>query len=292
MSMVPRSTPPVTREGSTCSTPGVRAKVASATGDAWFDLTAMSPSASLARDDGATIAYRRTPGSIPGVVFLGGFKSDMTGTKATALEAHCRRSGRAFVRFDYGGHGESSGRFEDGTIGRWTADALAVIDQITDGSQVLVGSSMGGWIALLCALARPARIGGVVGVAAAPDFTEELMWARFSPEARRALETDGVWREPSEYDEDGYPITVGLIEEGRKHLLLDRAAIAIHVPVRLVHGMKDMSVPWSTAPRIASLLLTEDVRVKLIKDGDHRLSREQDLAILFDTVDELCDKAA
>jgi len=214
----------------------------------------------------------------------------MTGTKATALEDHCRRAGRSYVRFDYTGHGESSGAFEDGTIGRWAEDALAVVDRITEGSQVLVGSSMGGWIALLCALARPSRVAGVVGVAAAPDFTEELMWARFAPEAKRALETEGVWREPSEYDADGYPITMKLIEDGRKHLLLQRAAIAIHVPARLIHGMKDHSVPWSIAPRIASLLLTDDARVKLIKDGDHRLSREQDLAILFDTVEELCDK--
>ena len=226
------------------------------------------------------------------MVFLGGFKSDMTGTKATALEAHCRDAGRAFLRFDYRGHGESSGRFEDGTIGAWTGDALAVLDQITEGPQVLVGSSMGGWIALACALARPARVAGVIGIAAAPDFTEELMWARFSPEARRALETTGVWREPSEYDPEGYPITLRLIEEARKHLLLTRSAIAIHVPVRLIHGMKDSSVPWSTAPRIATLLLSDDVRVKLIKDGDHRLSREQDLAILFYTLDELCDKLA
>ena len=131
----------------------------------------MNPSASLARDDGSTIAYRHSAGAAPGVVFLGGFKSDMTGNKATALEAHCRNAGREYLRFDYFGHGESSGRFEDGTIGRWTADALAVIDRITEGPQILVGSSMGGWIALNVALARPARVAGLVGVAAAPDFT-------------------------------------------------------------------------------------------------------------------------
>src|SRR5262249_36919847 len=158
--------------------------------------------------------------------------------------------------------------------------------------QILVGSSMGGWIALACALARPARVAGVIGIAAAPDFTEELMWARFSPEARQALETTGVWREPSEYDAEGYPITLRLIEEARHPLLWQGAALAIHVPVRLIHGMKDAAVPWSTAPRIASLLLADDVKVKLIKDGDHRLSREQDIAILFDTLDELCDKLA
>jgi pimeloyl-ACP methyl ester carboxylesterase len=252
----------------------------------------MIPLQILTRDDGTTIAYRCTPGASPGVVFLGGFKSDMTGTKATALEAHCRDAGRGFVRFDYRGHGESAGRFEDGTIGAWTGDALAILDQVTEGPQVLVGSSMGGWLALACAMARPARVAGVIGIAAAPDFTEELMWARFSPEARRTLETTGVWREPSEYDPEGTPIAMALIEEARKHLLLNRSAIAIHVPVRLIHGMKDTSVPWSTAPRIASLLLSDDVRVKLIKDGDHRLSREQDLAILFDTLDELCGKLA
>ena len=252
----------------------------------------MIPAQSLTRDDGVTIAYRRTPGAAPGVVFLGGFKSDMSGTKATALEAHCREAGRGFVRFDYRGHGESGGRFEDGTIGAWIGDTLAILDQVTEGPQVLIGSSMGGWIALACALTRPARVAGVIGIAAAPDFTEELMWARFSPEARRSLETTGLWRAPSEYDADGYPITMPLIEEARKHLLLTRAAIAIHVPVRLIHGMKDSAVPWSTAPRIAALLLSEDVTVKLVKDGDHRLSREQDLAILFDTLDELCDKLA
>ena len=242
----------------------------------------------LACGDGTTIAYRASSGAEPGVIFLGGFASDMSGTKATALEAHCRREGRAFLRFDYTGHGESSGRFEDGTIGRWTEDALRVLDAVTEGPQILVGSSMGGWIMLLAALARPARIAGLIGIAAAPDFTEELMWARFPPEARRALETEGVWREPSEYQEGGYPVTMALIEDGRKHLLLDRAALAVHVPVRLIHGMMDRSVPWSTAPRIAALLLSHDVTVKLIKDGDHRLSREQDLAILFDTLDALC----
>jgi pimeloyl-ACP methyl ester carboxylesterase len=252
----------------------------------------MIPLQSLTRGDGVTIAYRHTSGGAPGVVFLGGFRSDMSGTKATALESHCRAAGRGFVRFDYRGHGESGGRFEDGTIGAWIGDALAVVDEVTEGPQVLVGSSMGGWIALACALARPARVAGVIGIAAAPDFTEELMWARFPPAARQALETTGLWREPSEYDSEGYPITMALIEDGRKHLLLDRSAIPIHVPVRLIHGMKDGSVPWSTAPRIASLLLSEDVTVKLVKDGDHRLSRERDLAILFDTLDELCEKLA
>jgi pimeloyl-ACP methyl ester carboxylesterase len=240
-------------------------------------------------DDGATIAYRRTDGAAPGVVFLGGFASDMTGTKATALESHCRARDRAFLRFDYTGHGASSGAFADGTIGRWTSDAIRAIEALTDGPQVLVGSSMGGWIMLLVALARPARIVGLVGVAAAPDFTEELMWRRFDPEVRDRLARGETHCEPSDYAAEGYPITMKLIEEGRMHLLLDRP-IAVHVPVRLLHGMRDHSVPWSTASRIAASLLSEDVTVKLIKDGDHRLSREQDLAILFDTVDELCER--
>ncbi len=245
------------------------------------------PARILPCDDGATIAYRQSDGDTPGVVFLGGFASDMTGTKATALEDHCRAAGRAFLRFDYTGHGESSGRFEDGTIGRWAQDALHALDALTEGPQVLIGSSMGGWIMLLCALARPARVAGLIGIAAAPDFTEDLLWPRLDDAARAAIERDGVWRQPSEYDARGYAITRALIEDGRKHLLFDRP-IAIHVPVRLIHGMKDNSVPWTTAPRIAATLLADDVTVKLVKDGDHRLSREQDLAILFDTLDALC----
>jgi pimeloyl-ACP methyl ester carboxylesterase len=213
----------------------------------------------------------------------------MAGTKATALETHCRAKGRAFLRFDYTGHGVSSGVFADGTIGRWTEDATRAIEALTDGPQVLVGSSMGGWIMLLVALARPAHVAALVGVAAAPDFTEELMWRRFDPEVRDRLARGETHREPSNYAAEGYPITMRLIEEGRKHLLLDRP-IAVHVPVRLLHGMRDQSVPWSTASRIAASLLSDDVTVKLIKDGDHRLSREQDLAILFDTVDELCER--
>ncbi len=247
------------------------------------------PAQILPCDDGATIAYHRSDGTSPGVVFLGGFASDMTGTKATALETHCRAAGRAFLRFDYTGHGESSGRFEDGTIGRWTQDALAALDRLTEGPQILIGSSMGGWIMLHCALARPARVAGLIGIAAAPDFTEALLWPRLDAAAREAIERDGMWRQPSEYDAEGYAITKGLIEDGRRHLLLERP-IAIHVPVRLLHGMKDQAVPWSTAPRLAGALLSDDVTVKLVKDGDHRLSREQDLAILFDTLDGLIDR--
>lgn len=243
----------------------------------------------LPREDGTTTAYHRLSpengGKFPGVVFLGGFASDMTGTKATFLEAHCHARGQAFVRFDYFGHGASSGRFADGTVGRWLGDALAVIDRLTQGPQILVGSSMGGWLMLLAALARPERIAGLVGVAAAPDFTEALMWQAMPSAAREQLLREGQWLEPSRYGPD-LPITRRLIEEGRHHLLLD-APIALLAPVRLLHGMADPDVPWRWALRIAERLEGADVVVTLIKDGDHRLSRAQDLARLAAAVDEL-----
>ena len=241
----------------------------------------------LPRPGGASIAYRKCSGRSPGVIFMGGFNSDMTGTKASALEAACREAGRAYVRFDYSGHGESSGEFADGTIGSWSEDAIAVLDAASEGPQVLVGSSMGGWIMLLAALARPQRVAGLVGIASAPDFTEELMWRRFDDDIRRRLADTGVYHRPSEYDDEPYPITMKLIEDGRRHLLLERQ-IAIHCPVRLLHGMKDEDVPWTTAPRIAEKLLADDVRVLVIKDGDHRLSRDQDTLRICVTVEELC----
>jgi len=243
----------------------------------------------LTRPDGATIAYRRSPGKSPGVMFLGGFRSDMTGTKATALEAMCRERKRAFVRFDYFGHGESSGDFTDGTIGRWTEDAIGVLDQVTEGPQVLVGSSMGGWIMLLAALAQPGRVAALVGIAAAPDFTETLMWERYPPEIRAKLERDGVHYEPSEYDDGPTPITMKLITEARTHLLLDRS-IAIHCPVRLIHGMRDEAVPWGHSLLIRDVLLAHRVTLTLIKDGDHRLSRDNDLRLIGRIVNAMCEE--
>ena len=244
----------------------------------------------LSRPGGATIAYRRLDGGEPGVMFLGGFRSDMTGTKATALEAACREAGRAFVRFDYSGHGQSSGDFLDGTIGSWRDDAVAVLDEVARGPQVLVGSSMGGWIMALAALARPGRVAGLVGIAAAPDFTEDLMWNRYGEDVRGELREKGVLYVASDYDDEDYPISYRLIEEGRRHLLLHRP-IAIHCPVRLLHGRKDADVPWMTASRFARQLLSGDVRVFLVADGDHRLSRDQDLARLRALVDDLCSAA-
>lgn len=235
---------------------------------------------------GVSIAYHSTPGKSPGVMFCGGFMSDMTGGKAMALEAFCRARGQGFVRFDYAGHGRSSGRFEEGTIGAWTQDALAVLDQVVKGPQVVVGSSMGGWIALNLALARPDRVAALVGIAAAPDFTEDLIWRELPAEAQMALETDGVIYEPSEYSEKPYPITMDLIHEARGHLRL-RGDIAFDRPVRLLHGMLDSDVPWKRALLLAEKLKSQDVRVLLVKDGDHRLSRDEDLALLTRTVGEL-----
>ena len=239
----------------------------------------------LTRTDGATIAYHKSDGREPGVVFLGGFKSDMGGTKAVALEAHCRARGQAFLRFDYFGHGQSSGDFVDGTIGRWAEDAICVLDKLTEGPQILIGSSMGGWIMLLAALARPDRVAALIGIAAAPDFTEALMWQHWPPEIRETLLRDGVYREPSDYSEEPYTITLKLIDDGRDHLLLERP-IAIHCPVRLIQGMEDADVPWEHALAISEKLLSEHVAVTLVKDGDHRLSRDEDLTRLFRILDE------
>jgi pimeloyl-ACP methyl ester carboxylesterase len=240
----------------------------------------------LARDDGERIAYRRLPGKAPGVVFLGGFMSDMTGTKATALEAFCRSRGQTFLRFDYFGHGVSSGAFRDATIGRWREDALAVLDGLTEGPQILVGSSMGGWIMLLAAVARPARVRALVGIAPAPDFTEDLMWPDFSPEQQKRLMEEGEITLPSAYDPRGYVITRRMIEEGREHLLL-RGTIPIACPVRLLHGIKDSDVPWEVSLRLAEKLASEDVAITLVKNGDHRLSTDADLALLCRTLEAL-----
>jgi len=238
------------------------------------------------------VAVRKQAGTAPGIVWLGGFKSDMRGTKAEALAAHAAQTGRACVRFDYSGHGESGGRFEDGTISSWLEDALAVFETQARGPQILVGSSMGGWIALLLAralaksAAREASIAGLILIAPAPDFTEALMWAEFSPEVKREIEEKGFWQRPSAYGEDPYPITRALIEDGRKHLLLNKP-IELGCPVRILQGVKDPDVPFGHAMKLVSCLAQDDVVLTLVKDGDHRLSRPEDLERLMRTVDEL-----
>ncbi len=215
--------------------------------------------------------------------------SDMTGSKALSLESFARERGQAFLRFDYQGHGASTGRFDDGTIGSWTADAVAALDALTEGPQVLVGSSMGGWIMLLAALARPQRIAGLLGIAAAPDFTENLMWQAYPQEVRDTLRREGVYREPSDYGDEPYTITMRLIEEGREHLLL-REAIPIACPVRLIHGVADPDVPWQTSIRLAKQLESADVEVTLVKSGGHRLSEPEDLDRLCSTLEGLLDR--
>jgi pimeloyl-ACP methyl ester carboxylesterase len=240
----------------------------------------------LTREDGATIAYHRLAGAAPGIVFLGGFRSDMTGAKALFLHNYCRERGRAYVRFDYFAHGQSSGDFADGTISRWRDDAVAVIDSLTEGPQILVGSSMGGWIMVLAGLARPARIAAVVGIAAAPDFTTDLLPRRLSEAQRRTLFIEGGILLPSAYDPAGYLYTRALVEDGDRNLVL-RGDIPLTCPVRLLHGLSDESVPWQQSQKLAERLTSTDVTLTLIKDGDHRLSRDRDLARLAATLDEL-----
>ena len=227
---------------------------------------------------GVALAYQRLAGRGPTVVFLPGYRSDMTGDKATALATLCAARGQGMLLFDYSGHGASGGAFTDGTIGRWTADALAVIDALTEGPLVLVGSSMGGWIGLLVALAQPGRVAGFVGVAAAPDFTEALMWQSMLPAERATLMREGVLHVPSGYGEPT-PVTRALIEDGRAHLLMG-GPIALRCPVRLLHGQADADVPWETSVRLAERVSSADMQVLLVKDGTHRMSRPGDLALL------------
>ncbi len=248
----------------------------------------MSDTGRLDRGDGVELAWMREDGSSPTVVFLPGFRSDMTGEKASALATFCAARGQAMLRFDYSGHGASGGQFENGTIGRWRDDALAMIDRQTTGPLLLVGSSMGGWIGLLAALARPDRVAGLIGIAAAPDFTEVLAWQAMSEEDRATLLRDGVLRVPSRYGEP-YPITQALIQDGRNHLLLNKP-IALDCPVRLLHGQCDPDVPWQTSLRVAERLIGQDVQVILVKDGDHRLSRPADLALLWRVMAALLGK--
>lgn len=232
------------------------------------------------------IALRRRSGTGPCVVWLGGFRSDMLATKAEALDAWAAANGRAVLRFDYSGHGESGGRFEDGTISRWLEDTLAALAAAGDGPHVLVGSSMGGWLALLAAnalAARGAPPAGLVLVAPAVDFTEALMWPSLDAAARRAIETTGVFLRPSDYSPDPVPITRALIEDGRRHLLLG-GPIRSHAPVHILQGMRDPDVPWRHAMTLVEHLAEDPAVVTLIKDGDHRLSRPQDIARLVAAV--------
>tara|TARA_Y100000588_G_scaffold392640_1_gene505301 strand:+ start:994 stop:1743 length:750 start_codon:yes stop_codon:yes gene_type:complete len=236
--------------------------------------------------DGVQLAYNRTVGQSPGVVFLGGYMSDMTGTKALSLERFCQENNQSFVRFDYRGHGASSGSLKRSTITAWTTDALAIIDSLTEGPQILVGSSMGGWIMILAALARKNLISALVGVAAAPDFTERLLEEELSEEQLLELNRAGSTHIYSPYSEEPYLFTKLLLEDGQANLVLGET-INFECPVRLLHGLKDSSVPWQTSIKLAEALNTTDVEVTLIKHGDHRLSDPASLDSLIEKIQAL-----
>jgi pimeloyl-ACP methyl ester carboxylesterase len=245
----------------------------------------------LTTPQGRHIAYHRTPGKEPGVVFLGGFRSDMTGTKVLALEAWAQASGRAFLRFDYSGHGASHGEFVQGTISDWREDAAAVIEVLTDGPQVLVGSSMGGWIALLLARDMPERVAGLIGIAAAPDFTERLWDHDFSMTDRTRLLEEGLVFRPSDYSPEPYPITRWLIEDGRSNLVLT-GPLHLPMPVRLLQGSADLDVPQATAVTLFDHLSSPDLRLTMVKDADHRFSTPACLALISATVEEVLSARA
>ena len=241
------------------------------------------------------IAVRAQEGKAPGLLWLGGFKSDMRGTKAQALAAWATQQQRACVRFDYAGHGESSGEFGACTISTWLEDSLAVFDAFCRGPQVLVGSSMGGWMALLmlrelkrrAAIARPgaATVAGLVLIAPAVDFTEVLLWQKLPPEVKQTIEREGAWARPSAYSAEPYPITKRLIDDGRNHLLLGNL-IETGCPVRILQGVQDPDVPWTHAVELSSRLAQDDVVLTLVKDGDHRLSRPEDIERLLHVIEE------
>jgi pimeloyl-ACP methyl ester carboxylesterase len=239
------------------------------------------------------IAVRVQRGGTPGLFWLSGFKSDMCGTKAQALARWASERGRACVRLDYSGHGESGGDFAQGTIGRWLEEAIAVFDAFCRGPQVLIGSSMGGWLALLMARelkrraspAPAASVAGLVLIAPAVDFTEVLMWQKFPPHLKRGILEQGFFTQPSQYSSEPYVITRGLIEEGREHLLLG-GMVETGCPVRILQGVEDPDVPWDHAVELVSHLAQDDVVLTLVKDGDHRLSRPEDIERLIAAVEE------
>ena len=235
---------------------------------------------------GRQIAYYQVNGAQPGVVFLGGFKSDMEGTKAIYLQEWAKTNGRAFLRFDYSGHGQSSGDFVDGCIGEWAQDAMDAIATLTEGPQVLVGSSMGGWISLLVCRAMPLKVHGLVGIAAAPDFTEDSMWASFNESQRRMINDNGQLELPSEYSDEPYIITKKLIEEGRNQLVL-RAPLSLPFPVRFLQGTEDADVDQSVALRLLDHASGEDIRLTLVKGANHSFSTPECLTTITDAIGQV-----
>lgn len=246
--------------------------------------------------DGAAIALRRIEGKAPGVVWLGGYRSDMLGSKAKHLATWARQSGHAYLRHDYSGHGESGGDFADGTISRWLGESLAVFRSYSSGPQILVGSSMGAWIALrlieqLRGAGEHGRIAGLVLIAPAPDFTAALVEPQLTRKQRKDLETKGYFEEPSQYDLNPYVYTRALIDDGRRNLVMDKP-IDTHCPVHILQGLKDADVPSTHALKLVSLMPADDVTVSLVPDGDHRLSRPQDLEMLTAAIEAILERAA
>jgi len=254
-----------------------------------MNMAEIGPPDYLDLNDTERLAFRRTAGTGVGVVFLCGHGSDMDGTKALEAEAWARATGRPFLRFDYRGHGQSSGNFLDGTISSWTSDCLAALDALTDGAQILVGSSLGGWLMLNVALARPDRVAGLIGIAAAPDFTEDLLWAEFSDEQRRIIEADGVIALPNPYSDEPVRYPWNLITDGRTNLRL-RGGLEIACPVHLLHGMKDEEVPWQTATQTAACLASPDVEISLAKEAGHRFSEPDQLDLLRAALDRMVSR--
>lgn len=242
----------------------------------------------LSLDDGNQLAYVHSKGNenAPSIIFLGGFMSDMSGTKATALERFCKEKHYSYTRFDYFGHGQSSGKFIDGTIGYWKSNVLSVLDMLPHRKHIVIGSSMGGWLMLLAALARPEKVSALIGVASAPDFTENLIWDVMTDKEKKELTENGIFNQPSDYSESPYPISKQLIEEGRHHLLLNDT-IPINCPVRLIHGMKDDDVPYTLSVELTQKLQSDDVQIQLVKRSDHRMSSEEDVALLEKTIETL-----
>ena len=244
----------------------------------------------LSTDDGEKIAYKMSQGGEgyagPTLIWCGGLKSDMEGGKATHLHDWAIEQGRAYIRFDYFGHGVSSGTFRDGTISRWAADVVRVIDELTKGDVILIGSSMGGWASLLAAIERPGRVKGLLLIAPAPDFTQKLTWAEWNEAQRETLARDGIVYVPSDYDEP-YEYSRALMEDGKARQILD-APIKFDGPVRILQGAKDPVVPWEYSRQIVDVITSDDVDYTLVKDGDHSLSAPRDLRRLVDTADALC----
>jgi pimeloyl-ACP methyl ester carboxylesterase len=235
------------------------------------------------------IAFQAAPGAAPAVVWLGGFRSDMTGTKATRLAHWCADERRAMIRFDYSGHGASGGRFVDGTISRWLEESMAVVSAWGGAAPILVGSSMGAWLALLAARAMVesgSQPSGLVLLAPAVDFTEALMWPALPRRAQRQIETTGQWLQADAYSSEAYPLTKALFADGRRHLLLG-SPFRVGAPVRILQGMADPDVPWRHAQTLVEHLAEDDVTLTLIKDGDHRLSRPQDLDLMISAVADI-----